>query len=554
MRRKVSTAMLVICSLASVSMPAVAATKSCKKVGSVKLVSGVQYICEKSKKKLSWVIKQKPPTARAVISGDGALPGSIQDCKLSDSRMLPDGSRPMVLSDYEIPYKPGIDYGYLEVDKKSGFISGNPHLSPGFPLPSGMWPSTGVNRVAVLAVEYLDAPASGNQLAIARKTGEQVNDWLADQSGGKLRLDFKYGDRIFQVQRNSESYKLYSIASNSAPQAIADIVAAADPYFDFTGIETLWVINPKSVGSVPIAGYQLGSIPEDFNFPGSPGHPKGVSVVATNEGVLKRWTGNGAYQYREDNDFWTFFAHEMAHYFGIQDLKYRTQRVQEDGTKTAFDDAQNNQPFSQMDIMSDQDGGSRSIHSFHRLLLNWWDENQIHCQALLPGKTVTAKLGAFSGRTAGVKSLMIRLDQYRLLVVESRRKIGYDQWLDGVAVGVNRGKGLERAYLSELGTSGLIVFVHDVRTPQHYSPSHIQIPNDGRLRTIGHVTCTNCDWGNPNNPNQKWDPKDMRGPQVEVRYDPLIRLNQSVTIEGYTITNLESKTDGDVVSVQRSQS
>ena len=46
----------------------------------------------------------------------------------------------------------------------------------------------------------------------------------------------------------------------------------------------------------------------------------------------------------------------------------------------------------------------------------------------------------------------------------------------------------------------------------------------------------------------------MRGPQVEVRYDPLIRLNQFVTIEGYTITNLESKTDGDVVSVQRSQS
>ena len=534
-------------------MPALAATKSCNKVGSVKLISGIRYVCTNSKGKRSWVVKGKLPAVKAVISGDGALAGSIKDCKLSDSRMLPDGSRPMVLSDYQIPYKPGIDYGYLEVDKSGSFVQGNPHLSPGFPLPAGMWPSTGVNRVAVLAVEYLDAPAAGNELAIAKTTGEEVNAWLADQSGGKLRLDFKYGDRIFQVQRNSESYKLYSIASNAAPQAIADIVAAADPYFDFTGIETLWVINPKSVGSVPIAGYRLGSIPEDFNYPGNPGDPKGVSVVATKEGVLKRWTGNGGYQYRSDNNLWTFFAHEMTHYFGIQDLKYRTKRVQEDGTKTDFDLAQNNQPFSQMDLMSDQDGGSRSIHSFHRLLLNWWDDKEIHCQALLPGKTVTAKLEAFSGRTAGVKSLMIRLDQHRLLVVESRRKIGYDQWLDQVAVGIDRGKGLERTYLSDLGTSGLIVFVHDVRTPQHYSPSHVQIPNDGRSRTIGNVTCTNCDWGNPNNPNQLWDPKDMRGPQVEVRYDPLIRLNQSVTFEGYTVTNRESNTGGDVVSVQRSQ-
>lgn len=486
------------------------------------------------------------------ISGSGAVANSLDQCRLKDARVLPDGSRAMTALDYEFPFKAGVDYGYMQVEKDRGKVFGNPHLVPGFDLRQGMWPSTGVNKIAFLAVEYLDAPAAGNELEIARSTADQVNQWLKDQSDGRLRLEFRFGDRIYRVNRTSESYLLYKSESNSAPAAIRDIVAAADPSFDFSGIDTLWVINPKSVGSVPIPGYQLGSIPEDFNFPGNPNDPNGQSVVVTNEGNLKRWTGNGVYQYREDNNFWTFFAHEMMHYNGLQDYRYRTVRVQEDGSKSKFDDVSLNQPMSQFEMMSEQDGGSRSLHSFNRLLLGWWDESQIHCQSLATGKSISLSLDALAGTGSNFKSVMIRIDDYRLLVVESRHKVGYDKWLGEVPVGIDQGGRMERTFLSEIGTSGLIAYIHDVRSHQHQSPSHLQIPQDGRYQRIGLVTCTKCEsWANKNDPNQTWDPKDMRGPQVTVGYDPLIRTEQSISFKDYTVRNIRSFVGGDVVEIVR---
>lgn len=486
------------------------------------------------------------------ISGSGSVANVLNQCRLKDARVLPGGSRAMTALDYDFPYEAGVDYGYMQVEKDRGIVRGNPHLVPGFALRSGMWPSTGANKIAFLAVEYLDAPAAGNELEIARSTADQVNQWLKDQSDGRLRLEFRFGDRIYRVNRASESYLLYKSESNAAPAAIRDIVAAADPSFDFSGIDTLWVINPKSVGSVPIPGYPLGSIPEDFNFPGNPNDPNGQSVVVTNEGSLKRWTGNGVYQYREDNNFWTFFAHEMMHYIGLQDYRYRTVRVQDDGTKSKFDDVSLNQPMSKFEMMSEQDGGSRSLHSFNRLLLGWWDESQIHCQSLAAGKSISLSLDALAGTGSNFKSVMIRLDEYRLLVVESRHKVGYDQWLGEVPVGINRGGGMERSYLSEIGTSGLIAYIHDVRSHQHQSPSHLQIPQDGRYQRIGLVTCTKCQsWANKNDPNQTWDPKDMRGPQVVVGYDPLIRTGQSISFQDYTVKNVRSYAGGDVVEITR---
>ena len=536
------------------SLVAEAAAGKCMKPGAVKIVKKKRWTCSNGQWKVATSGAKKVPSlvTTDVVAGSGARPNSIDSCKLKDSRMLPDRSREMLLSDYEIPYKTGIDYGYMQVDKARGVVSGNPQLVPGLPLRPGMFPAIGVNKVAVIAVDYLDAPATGNELEIAKNAAKEVNAWFVDQSAGRLRLDFRFGDRIFHVQRTSESFGLYKSEGNSAPEALVDIVAAADPFFDFTGIDALWVINPKSVGSVSIPNYSLGSIPEDFNFPGNPGDPQGQSVIMSNEGPIKRWTGNGVYQHREDNNFWTFFAHETMHYIGLQDYRHRTQRVQDDGSKTSFDDPSKNLPFRDFEMMSDQDGGSRSLNSFNRLLLGWWDANQIHCQALNEGEQIKLGLDALAGDSSRLRSLMIRMDEYRVLVVESRRAVGYDQWLGANAIGMVQSGSVVRGYLKDVGVLGLIVYIHDSRAHQHFSPAHIQIPNDGRFRKVGFVTCLTCQsWANPKDPNQTWDSNDMRGPQVVVGYDPLIRVGQSISVEGYTIKNVSSATGGDTVEVSR---
>ena len=533
-----------------------AAPSKCRKAGAVRTIKGKRWICRSGTWRLVRSTPKTNPSAStgAVISGTGARSSSLDLCKLKDARVLPDGSRPMLATDYEFPYKVGVDYGYMQTDRSQGIVYGNPHLVPGLPLRDGMFPALGVARIAVIAVDYLDAAATGNELEIARKAAEEASSWFADQSAGRLRVEYRFGDRIFRIQKNSESYGLYRSEGNSAPNLARDVIAVADPHFDFTGIDALWVINPKSVGSVPIPGYSLGSIPEDFNFPGNPGDPRGQTSVMSNEGSISRWTGNGVYQYREDNNFWTFFVHETMHYIGLQDYRHRTQRVQEDGTKTNFDDPSKNLPFRGFEIMSDQDGGSRSLNSFNRLLLGWWDSTQIHCQALGKGEAVSLTLDALAGDGSRKKSLMIQLDEYRVLVVESRWAVGYDRWLGENAVGVPDGDTVIRKYLSDLGPSGILVYIHDSRAHQHFSPAHIQIPNDGRYRKVGLVTCLTCEsWADRNDPNQTWDPNDMRGPQVVVGFDPLLRVGQSLTVGDYTIKNVESIGGGDKVEVSRSK-
>ena len=564
---KISLTVLLIFSISNSITFAATSGSSCTKLGAVSTSKEkgktTKLTCTKIGNKKLWKTAPANSSSNTTssgsenaigntqISGSGAKTNNIDSCRLKDSRKIPGGSSPLLDTDYVIPYSEGVAYGDLQTDKARGIVYMNPHLVPGFPLHRGMFPSLGTNKIAVLAVDYLDAPATGNELDLARSMAGEVDKWLSDQSSGLLKFDYRFGDRIFRVNTDSKSYGLYKSEGNSAPDLVRDIVAAADPYFDFTGIQTLWVINPKSVGSVSIPGYVLGSIPEDFNFPGNPSDPVGQSAVMTNEGPIYRWTGNGAYQYRTDANFWTFFAHETMHYIGLQDYRYRTQRVQEDGSKTLYDDVTKNLPMSDWEIMSAQDGGSRSLNSFNRLLLGWWDQKQIHCQTLYSGATISTSLKALSDTGSGQKSIMIPLDQYRLLVVESRRATGFDQRIGAIAVGVNKGNGMERAYMTDVGTSGLIAYVHDVRKQQHESPANLLIPNDGRYRKVGFVTCVICTWGDRSNPLQVWDPADLRGPQVVVSYDPLIRQGERIEIEGYTIKNIKSDKSGDYVEITR---
>ena len=136
--------------------------------------------------------------------------------------------------------------------------------------------------------------------------------------------------------------------------------------------------------------------------------------------------------------------------------------------------------------------------AWQRFLLGILNDDQVRC---VTGSSVTTHLLAPVERiTTDSKMVVIPISKYKAVIIESRRNLGYD---------------------TTLGTlnEGAIVYTLDTTIGYRKSP----------LKIVPSPTSTDTTW----------------------RRDAALKLNQSVTIWGYKITNIESGDFGDVVKVEK---
>ena len=136
--------------------------------------------------------------------------------------------------------------------------------------------------------------------------------------------------------------------------------------------------------------------------------------------------------------------------------------------------------------------------AWHKFLLGVLNDDQVRCVA---GSSITTHLLAPVERmTTDTKMVVIPVSKYRAIIVESRRNLGYD---------------------TSLGTlsEGAIVYTLDTTIPYRKSP----------LKIVSPASATDLKW----------------------RRDSALKLNQSLTVWGYKITNIESGDFGDVVKVEK---
>ena len=170
------------------------------------------------------------PTTTLPSERPPSYPSADPDlCKLADHRGI-DGFS------YEELMVSGVDYTNRNTDLDRGMVHLNPQYSHGFPLPEGMLPSTGTLGVAFLAIDFTDSPGSDNQLTEIQRVAKELNEYWAFQSGGKFQMDFRFGDRVFHVPKDSA---IYGLQSSPAPtrELTAEVLQIADPFVDLTGVE-----------------------------------------------------------------------------------------------------------------------------------------------------------------------------------------------------------------------------------------------------------------------------------------------------------------------------
>lgn len=136
--------------------------------------------------------------------------------------------------------------------------------------------------------------------------------------------------------------------------------------------------------------------------------------------------------------------------------------------------------------------------AWQRFLLGILNDDQVRCAAT--GTPTTHLLAPVERATTAPKMVVIPISKYKAIIVESRRSLGFD---------------------GNLGTANEGALVYTLDTTIGYRKSAIKV--------VPSPTAKDATW----------------------RRDAALKVNQAVTIWGYTITNIESGDFGDVVKVEK---
>jgi M6 family metalloprotease-like protein len=236
--------------------------------------------------------------------------------------------------------------------------------------PDLMPPTVGELRIALLFIDFPNAPGRSAPKTSADLVFPALQDWYRTVSYGRLRIEALLVPHWVTLKHESAYYRGEQITD-----AIREAVAAVDAEVDFSDVDAVY--------ATPSAGEDVVGI----GIVSKPLIADGRAIRAVGWNVL----GN--------------LIHETGHILGLPDLYV---------TGAAWS-------FYRWDVMA---GGSRpsGLYAWHRWKLGWLDPAQIAC--LRGAGRVQATVTPLEQR-GGVKAIVVRAEQ-KAYVAEVRQKLAED--------------------------------------------------------------------------------------------------------------------------------
>jgi M6 family metalloprotease-like protein len=277
-----------------------------------------------------------------------------------------------------------------------------------FPFrPTGM-KNIGKLNLAIVYVDWADSPGTVEDYKFYQDQTKILKDFYWMVSENSLELNLTFSNKWFRINGSYKDFVTLSedeAQTGPAPkkQKFYDAaVAASDSQTNYAGIDMVIFAIPK-----------------------------GKKVFA--EGLHEfNWLYNGYLKTAEGNIFdivvagdsylipthlppWVLFAHEMGHMIGTPHQADETSK----GRQSSLKHLQN--PLGGWDIMSTQYGSSRTMTSWLRWVAGWLKDEQVLCATKEAITDNYYELSPVNKINAGVESLVIKLNESKVLVVESRR-------------------------------------------------------------------------------------------------------------------------------------
>jgi M6 family metalloprotease-like protein len=271
-------------------------------------------------------------------------------------------------------------------------------LSAGFPREASLMPSTGKVRNLFLFVDFPDNPSTSSTKKFADNYFTKAKKFLEDISYGKMTPELTVSSKVFRINKNSSSYKLFNDGQGDFQGLAQDALNAADNDIDFSNFDLVTIVPPANTKQIKTAGALTGGSEllktKDRNF---------SSAIGIG--------GNKLSNFNQPGFGWSFYAHEFGHVLGItHPFKYVEGK-----------------PGPIWDLMGN---GGTSVPEFigwHRFILNWLGEKEIVCLSKDSKGTVEQTLNPLNSKEAGKKLLIKPLSATQALVVEVRRQSVFDK-------------------------------------------------------------------------------------------------------------------------------
>lgn len=343
----------------------------CTKRGVERKSQGVTYVCSMRGSRLVWVRKD----------GRSAVPS--------------EPSTPSVAA-YAPPTTAGVPVEACQVADVSTERQRYGNQASAFPRLAKYIPKEGTVRMALIPIDWGDAPGSADQLVAMESQARTLADWYEQVSEGRLRIQWVIHPSWIRMPGSSSEYAVpYSGARSETVRFFGKVIPAVDPSFDFTGVQTANFLLPQGQGFVRESV-------QDWPW-------QEFAARSTAEGNLVSAAAAGAYFEVKPRERWSYWAHEFGHVLQLAHI----------GSSFRWSSMHG------FDLLGSQDGPTRELSGWMRFLAGWLSDDQVYCQDRGGLQSTTIMLNPLPERSAGVKVAIVRTSPSEAVIVESRRPTAF---------------------------------------------------------------------------------------------------------------------------------
>lgn len=394
---------------------------SCSKSGITQTYQGKKYTCVKSGKKLVWnkgeiVIRPTPSPSAVQSSLPLSLPtSSFSPTPTSTINPIPKSityTSPEELSVCRVPQKekdPNIPFYAYPIDEKSIYA---------------MVPKNGPINVAVIPIDFPDAPGGSSPNTFFDSQRELIDQWMLWYSHGKSLYKWQTHNTWIRAPRVSTDYVPINTPgptrgnSNDGRsdgnfigtrrintfEAASELLNVSEKYFNLEKINTVLFLFPESAKNLYDPWITNG------NFQGSGSSRDGTYKdlgIRDKRLVNVVIAAAGNWFYNQRVSFWPWFLHEHLHNQGLLGHAPRQ--------------------GSPLGIMTNQMGVRLPLQTWDSIILDWQLPTDIYCVRQEKLTRTEIIMSPLEREEIGTKAIMIRLSQFEILVIESRRD---DKWIN----------------------------------------------------------------------------------------------------------------------------
>ena len=331
----------------------------CTKVGAQVTYKGKSYVCKRVKGRTVWTLLK--PT---FVDNYQAVASDLDECRL----------------------------------RETGNVTGAG--AKGFPL-RGTLPATGELKIAIIPVDFANAPGVGSPSALLAKDVAEVTAWGDFFSRGKMKYRPTLASPTWlRAPKGAEWYvcvecqKGATDAKQPMSVGLQELIDLADPVFDFSDTDFVYFLFPHAAES------KFGT---SMYF-----HQTTINTAEGPQQVSVYGERGGSSQPEVNlSPVWAHLIHEMLHFQGWI----------------------GHGPYNDTSIMSNDGGASKAVTSWEAFLAGWFGTDEIVCldAASLrnPVYITMSPLDLMEGKPV---SVMVRLSDEELLVIERRSSGKYSNF------------------------------------------------------------------------------------------------------------------------------